>query len=227
MDTYLSGDEHADRKRHQAEQRYPWDASIALLHGVSGYIADVDIDISLADMDKHHLRGQLQTIKNNYALVQLSIGLIAQPDALQTFEKTLEVVKHDPEVETFAYIRYVFDNDELLKHATGQFRQSVMRNCLKEMFELVKAYGEVHGHADVIRRAPWYGFLRVVRNCLSHDLRLHFNPYDLKQLPVSWAGLTIDASIQDQPLAVRDFLSRQRVVALMDDVIKYVEDHVG
>jgi hypothetical protein len=178
-------------------------------------------------MDKHHLREQLQTIKNNYALVQLSIGLIAQPDALQTFERTLDVVQHDPEVETFSYIRYVFKNDDLLKHATGQFRQSVMRNCLKEVFELVKSYGEEHGQADTIRNAPWYRFLRIVRNCLSHDMLLHFNEYDLKQLPVSWNGLTIDASMQDQPLPVRDFLSRQKVVELMDDVIAYVEGHVG
>ena len=178
-------------------------------------------------MDKHYLRGQLQTIKNNYALVQLSIGLIAQPDALETFERTVDSVKHNPEVESFAYIRYVFGNDELLKLATGQFRQSVMRNCLKEMFELVKKYGEEHGQADVVRNAPWHGFLRVVRNCLSHDMRLHFNACDLKQLPVSWAGLTIDASMEDQVLAGHGFLSRQKVVALMDDVIKYVDDHVA
>ncbi len=183
--------------------------------------------LTLAHMDKAHLRGQLQTIKNNYALVQLSIGMIAQPDALQTFERTLEMVKGHPESETFAYIHYVFSSDDLLKHATGQFRQSVMRNCLKAIFELVKAYGERHKQGDVMRAAPWYGFLRIVRNCLSHDLRLHFKKYDLSQLPVTWAGLTIDASMQDQPLQMRDFLSRQRVVELMDDVIRYVEVHVG
>lgn len=62
-------------------------------------------------------------------------------------------------------------------HATGQFRQSVMRN-------------------------------------------------ELKQPPVSWE-LTIDASMQGQPLAVGDFLSRAEVVELMDDVIVYVGEHVA
>ena len=178
-------------------------------------------------MDKAYLRGQLQTIKNNFALVQLSIALMAQPDALEIFEHTFEAVKDHPEAESFAYIRYVFGRDELLKHATNQFRQSVLRNCLKEAFELVKLYGEEHGQAQVIRAAPWYRFLRIIRNCLSHDMRLHFNGYDLKQLPVSWSGLTIDASMQDQPLPMRDFLSRQKAVELIDDVIRYVEEHVG
>ena len=178
-------------------------------------------------MDKTYLRGQLQTIKNNFALVQLSIALMAQPNALEDFEHTLEVVKDHPEAESFAYIRYIFRNDELLKHATNQFRQSVLRNCLKEAFELMRLYGEEHGQAQVIRAEPWYRFLRIIRNCLSHDMRLHFNKYDLKQLPVSWNGLTFHASMQDQPLPMRDFLTRQKAVELLDDVIRYVEQHVG
>lgn len=55
----------------------------------------------------------------------------------------------------------------------------------------------------------------------------HFNEYDLRQLPVTWSGLTIEASMQDQPLAMRDFLSRPKAVELIDDVIAYVEQHVG
>lgn len=178
-------------------------------------------------MDKAHLRGRLQTIKNNFALVQLSVALMAQPDALEIFEQTLEVVKDHPETKDFAYIRYVYGNDDLLKLATGQFRNSVLRNCLKEMFESVKDYGASHGQASVIQAAPWYRFLRMIRNSLSHDMRFHFKEYDLKQLPVSWSGLTIDASMQDQFLQMRDFLSRQKAVQLIDEVIDYVEKHVG
>jgi hypothetical protein len=33
--------------------------------------------------------------------------------------------------------------------------------------------------------------------------------------------------MQDQPLPMRDFLSRQKAVELIDDVIRYVEEHVG
>jgi len=178
-------------------------------------------------MDKLYLRGQLQTVKNNFALVQLGVALMAEPDALERFDRTLDVVREHPETESFAYIRYIYQKDELLKLATRQFRNSVLRNCLKEAFEIIKAHGEATGQAKIIRAAPWYRFLRIVRNCLSHDMRLCFNEYDLKQLPVSWSGLTIDASMQDQPLQMRDFLSRPKAVELIDAVIEYVEQHVG
>lgn len=92
---------------------------------------------------------------------------------------------------------------------------------------MVKFYGEETDQAEIVRLAPWCGFLRMARNCLSHDMKLHFNEYDLKQLPVTWSGLTIDASMQDQHLQMRDFLSRPKAVALIDAVIDYVEQDVG
>lgn len=58
-------------------------------------------------------------------------------------------------------------------------------------------------------------------------MRLHFEKYDLQQLPVSWSGLTIDVSMEDQPLPMRDFLSRQKAVELVDEVIRYIEQHVS
>lgn len=178
-------------------------------------------------MDKPQLRGQLQTVKNNFALVQLGIALMAEPDALDRFKRTLEAVTGHPEVGSFSYIGYVFLDDALLKHATKEFRNSVLRNCLKEAFELVKAYGEESQQTATVEAAPWYGFLRIIRNCLSHDMHLRFTKHDLKQLPVSWAGLTIDASMNNQPLQSKDFLSRARAVELIDAVIAYVEQHVG
>jgi hypothetical protein len=175
--------------------------------------------------DKTHFRGQLQTVKNNFALAQLGVALMGDEDALGRFEKTLEMVSGHPESQSLAYIRYVFQSDAFLKHATKEFRNSVLRNCLKETFELVKAYGKRTEQTALFRKAPWYAFLRIVRNCLSHDMLLCFTEYDLKQLPVSWSGLTIERSMNNKPLPMRGFLSRPKAVELMDDVIKYVELH--
>jgi hypothetical protein len=178
-------------------------------------------------MDKTHFRGQLQTIKNNFALVQLGVALMAEEDALARFEKTLEIVEGHPEIESFAYIRYVFQSDRLLKLATKEFRNSVLRNCLKETFELVKVYGEQTKQTAIFKKSPWYPFLRIIRNCLSHDMVLRFTDHDLRQLPVSWSGLTIEKSMNNEPLPMRDFLSRPMAIALIDDVIQYVEQHAG
>lgn len=76
---------------------------------------------TFASMDKTQLRGQLQTIKNNFALVQLGVALMAEPDALTRFDRTLETLKDYPETESFSCIRYIYQSDELLKLATNQF----------------------------------------------------------------------------------------------------------
>jgi len=178
-------------------------------------------------MDKALLRGQLQTVKNNFALAQTGIALMAQPDALERFDATFAQIKGHPEANTFGYIRYVFETDELLRHATKEFRNSVLRNCLKEIFELVKLYGNETNQAAIIKSAPWYQFLRIVRNCLSHDLQIRFRDSDLKYLPVTWSRLTLDQSMHNGPLQMRDFLSRLKVLELMDAVIEHVEQHVG
>jgi hypothetical protein len=174
--------------------------------------------------DKVALRGQLQTIKNNYALAQFGIALMAEEGAVNRFKAALEMLSGNPELATFSYITYVFENDQLLRHATQQFRGSVMRNCLKETFELVKLYGEETNQSTVVAQADWYQFLRIVRNCLSHDMRLQFRKNDLKRLPVMWSDITIDSSMQGEPLP--DALTRSRTTELMDSVIHHMEKHV-
>ena len=125
-------------------------------------------------MDKTLLRGKLQTQKNNFALVQAGVALMTAEDALKRIHDTFEVVKDHPEFSSFSYITYVFERDELLKQATKELRNAVLRNMLKETFELMKLYGDATGQQALVKAAPWYQFLRIVRNCLSHDFQLSF-----------------------------------------------------
>ena len=94
---------------------------------------------------------------------------------------------------------------------------------MKELFEQVKLFGSETNQMHIIKAASWYQFLRIVRNSLSHDMKLQFRPYDLKQLPISWSGLTIDASMHNVELQMRGFLSREKVQELVDAVIGYLE----
>jgi hypothetical protein len=173
------------------------------------------------------LRGQLQTIKNNYALVQAGIMFLVQPDAKERFDDHFSVVAHHPEAKDFGYIRYVLETDELLVLATNQLRKSVLRGCLKEMFEVLKAYGLATDQIKIIRAAPWYQFLRMTRNSLSHDFFIQYRDHDLRLLPVSWSGLTFTAAMNGTEFPMAGFLSRAKVIELIDDVISYVETHVA
>jgi len=88
-------------------------------------------------MSRERLRGQLQTIKNNYALVQAGIMFLAQPDAAEKFDKYYSIISDHPKAR-FGYIKYIFQSDDLLKLATNQLRKAVLRSCIKEMFEILK-----------------------------------------------------------------------------------------
>jgi len=55
-------------------------------------------------MNKTELRGNLQTIKNNYALVQAGILFLAQPEAVQKFDEYSAAFTDHPEGRQFLYI---------------------------------------------------------------------------------------------------------------------------
>lgn len=176
-------------------------------------------------MDKRYLREQLQTVKNNYALLQAGILFLAQPGARSDFDRYFQPIAAHPEASSIQYIRYVLESDALLKHATSQLRGTVLRSCLKEAYELVLAYARRSHQLDRVHSAAWYEFLRMVRNCLSHDFRLSFRTGDLKRLPVSWSGITLDAGMQHEQLP--DAFNRGAALALLDAVIAHVDDRLA
>ena len=173
--------------------------------------------------NKVHILGRIQTVKNNYALAQAGIALLALPDARARLNEVFALLEDHPETSAICYIDYIFEDDNLLQSATGEFRNSILRNCMKELFEQVKLYGKETNQKKIIEAAPWYQFMRIIRNCLSHDMKLRFRSYDLKQLPTSWSGLTIDASMHGSYLPMRDFLDRQKALELVDSVADYVK----
>jgi hypothetical protein len=67
----------------------------------------------------------------------------------------------------------------------------------------------------------------MIRNSLSHDYWLRYKEHDLKLLPITWSGLTLTAAMDGSELPMAGFLTRVKVIELMDDVISYVEQHVG
>ena len=178
------------------------------------------------ETNKEILRGQLQTVKNNYALVQAGIMFLVQPDAPEKFDEYYSTISYHPEAQ-FGYIKYVYQSDDLLKLATNQLRKAVLRSCMKEMFEILKSECKTGEQEKALKNAPWYQFLRMIRNSLSHDFYLKFNRYDKQQLPVAWSGLTLTQEMDGAELPMQGFLTRAKVQELIDDVIEYVELNFG
>lgn len=76
--------------------------------------------------DKSDILGRIQTVKNNYALAQAGVALLALPDAKVRLEEVFSLLKKHPEAQAIRYIEYIFEDDDLLKWATGQFRNAVL-----------------------------------------------------------------------------------------------------
>ncbi|PKN65429.1 MAG: hypothetical protein CVU57_09930 [Deltaproteobacteria bacterium HGW-Deltaproteobacteria-15] len=175
---------------------------------------------------KEKVLGCLQTIKNNYALTQAGILLLAAENAPDTFEECYAHISGHPEAQQFAYIKYIFNDYELLKHSSNELRKSVLRNCLKETFEMLKVELVTDEEKEILLQAPWYRFLRMVRNSLSHDFKFRFRDYDKPKLPVSWSNLTITIEMDNEFLPMAGFLTRAKVQQLLEEVFEYIRTNI-
>lgn len=176
---------------------------------------------------KERVLGYLQTIKNNYALTQAGILLLAAEDTPEKFDEYFTHISEKTEAKRIEYIKYIFKDYELLKHSTNELRKSVLRNCLKETFEMLKIELATSNEKEILFQAPWYKFLRMVRNSLSHDMKLRFRDYDREKLPVSWSDLTITIEMENNFLPMADFLTRDKAQQLLDEVFEYMKENIS
>lgn len=98
------------------------------------------------------------------------------------------------------------------------------RAMIKEGYEVTQAYAEAADVMPQLRAQPWYQFARIIRNCLSHDFHFRFNKHDLKNLPVSWEGKEINASLNDADLP-SDFLDPHTTWALFCEMTAFVQNN--
>ncbi len=76
---------------------------------------------------------------------------------------------------------------------------------MKEGHELVTDYCKREGLYSDLSAQSWWQFSRLIRNVLSHNFCFRLNDKDMKLLPLSWQGKTIDASVDGQPLMMSFF----------------------
>lgn len=65
-------------------------------------------------------------------------------------------------------------NKEFKKLALDQFSIMLLRAFQKETFEVIKDYCERNEVDNKLKEQPWYEFARIIRNCLSHDMKFKF-----------------------------------------------------
>ena len=72
----------------------------------------------------------------------------------------------------------------------------------------------------MLRAEPWYHFVRLVRNALSHNFHFEFSDTDKKRLPLTFRGRTMTPAMDGQPLTL-DFLDHALVWELFNDMYAF------
>ena len=92
---------------------------------------------------------------------------------------------------------------------------ALTRNLFKECFRITKEYCDRSGQLPILERMPWFHFARMIANCVSHDFNFRFGRFDLKCLPVTYGGVTIDKSADNQPVSIK----LEQLIGLVDEII--------
>lgn len=108
-------------------------------------------------------------------------------------------------------------DEKALVETKRNANRALTRNLFRETFRITESYCRSSSQLNTLKANTWFGFARIVANCLSHNFRLEFRPYDLSGLPVSYKGVTIDSSLDGQGLSIQ----LETLINLVDDLISY------
>ncbi|MCE7748950.1 MAG: hypothetical protein GPJ51_11170 [Candidatus Heimdallarchaeota archaeon] len=176
-------------------------------------------------MNKEYVLGLLRTTLNNYVVGCLAGYFVTHTEPNNLIE-TLEM--RNQKAPEFAVMldlkpmREMLNNSEKRSILLSEQMKSILRSFVKDMFEIVKLYANETNQFNKVKKANWYSFVRVIRNCLAHDFRLRFNDYDKKTLPVKWQDKEITLTMKDQPLKVQ-ILNEAIALELFKEIFTFVE----
>ncbi len=180
-------------------------------------------------MNKEYVLGLLRTTLNNYVVGCLSGYFITHIDPFNLTE-TIEMRNQNaPEVFIILDLKPI---KELLQFPDkrskllNEHMKSILRSFVKDMFEIVKLYTKETKQFNKMKKANWYDFVRIIRNCLAHDFKLRFNNHDKKTLPVKWRDKEITLTINNQLLNVQ-ILNEANAIELYSEIFAYVETELS
>jgi hypothetical protein len=185
--------------------------------------------------DKSLALDQLRHKRNAYILTLASMRLL-NSTCLETLKDRIVLIKPDGfifdplpeeregeryEVQFNQILHsYINDNENFNVDLLELYKFS-RRNLIKESFEVVKSYAGENNLTKQLKSQPWFEFARMVRNAVSHDLVWYFRPDDLKKLPVTWGGKTIDSSLNRKVLTT-DFTDPLVTFELLEEIQKFI-----
>jgi hypothetical protein len=142
--------------------------------------------------------GQYRTALNRIQLAYASVLLWSYPEVPGLFRGLYDEM---PErLRLFPDAARLVGDEVTMKIACNDLYALAYRSALTDLFPVTKSYCFSTGQLEKLKAQPWFTFWRILRNCFAHDMKFNFNPAERALLPISWSGVTIDLSMNGQPL---------------------------
>jgi len=142
----------------------------------------------------------LRLIKNGALHVIGGETIVINPDGIVFGAGPSDRQGRRFEVELAQLVDEHANHHERLTESLLEWWKFVRRNLCKESFEVTKAYANANGAMAALQKQPWYAYARALRKAISHDFHFGFTNKDLARLPVTWAGKTIDGSMEGKDM---------------------------
>jgi hypothetical protein len=144
------------------------------------------------------LIGQYRTALNRIQLAYATLFLWSYPDTPGVFDAIYDAM--DPKLHLFPEVKHLVHDEKTMKIACEDLYMLAYRSALTDLFPLTTAYCHTTGQSEKLKTQPWFAFWRILRNCFAHEMVFNFNTAERAMLPVRWSEVTIDASMNRQPL---------------------------
>ena len=170
------------------------------------------------------LIGQYRTALNRIQLAYANVVLWSYPDTPDLFDIIHDAT--DIKLNLFPAVKQLVHDEKSLRIATDDMYMTAYRSAVTDLFPLTKLYCHETGQINKLKAQPWFGFWRILRNCFAHDLVFNFSPYEKALLPVTWAGVTIDVSMNRKPLT-QGQMSYAKMLELIKTAHMFLERDVA
>jgi hypothetical protein len=144
------------------------------------------------------LIGQYRTALNRIQFAYACLILWSHPDIPRVFDQIHNAMPD--KVRLFRDVSRLIQNEATMKIACDDLYTLAYRSALTDLLPVTKSYCHATGQIDKLKNQSWFPFWRILRNCFAHDLTFNFNPAEKAMLPVVWSGVTIELSMNGQPL---------------------------
>lgn len=186
--------------------------------------------------DKPWALNQLRHAKNAYIYTLAAMRLLNSEALLSLRDRRVLIrqdgIIWDPDISDFVGGAVGYEGNQIIaayQNDNANFQvdllelyKSSRRNLVKESYETVKKFAAKAGLDATWSKQPWYGFARIIRNAISHDMVISFDAKDLARLPVTLAGTTIDVSM-DKKEMTSDLLNPLVTLELIEAMKAFVQ----